>query len=180
MKCSVFIATTLDGFIARPDGRIDWLDEANKRVPAGEDCGYREFMRTVDALVMGRSTFELAASFAEWPYGETPVYVLSSTLHSLPPRVPASVLLTNEPPPALVERLSTQGMAHLYIDGGVTIQRFLEVRLIDEITVTTIPVLIGTGRPLFGPAWRDVELEHLSTRAFDFGFVQSKYRIPKP
>jgi dihydrofolate reductase len=178
-KCSVFIATSLDGFISRVDGSIDWLDEANARVPAGEDCGYGSFMATVDALVMGRHTFELAQSFGEWPYGSTPVVVLSSRMRSFPRAVPASVSLSDETPAALVSRLSSQGMRHLYIDGGITIQRFMAAALIDELTITKIPVLIGAGRPLFGPSIPEVRLEHLSTHAFDFGFVQSKYRVLK-
>lgn len=176
--CSVFIATSLDGFISRTDGSIDWLDEANRRVPPGEDCGYGQFMSTVDALVMGRHTFELARSFGEWPYGQTPVVVLSSRLASLPHGVPGTVSLSHEAPRALVERLSQQGMKRLYVDGGVTIQRFLSDGLIDDITITRIPVLLGAGRPLFGPLAQDVRLEHLSTRTYDFGFVQSKYRVP--
>jgi dihydrofolate reductase len=174
----VFIATSLDGFISRTDGSIDWLDQANTRVPKGEDCGYEEFMSTVDALVMGRHTFELAKSFSEWPYGQTPVFVLSR-MNSLPGDVPNTVHLSNEVPATLVARLSAQGMRHLYIDGGLTIQRFLFDALIDEVTITKIPVLIGSGRPLFGPLSQDVRLEHISTRAFDFGFVQSKYRVVK-
>jgi dihydrofolate reductase len=178
-KCSVFIATSLDGFISRADGSIDWLDEANARVPAGEDCGYAQFMSTVDALVMGRHTFELALSFNKWPYGATPVVVLSSHMTSLPRGVPDTASLADEAPAKSVARLSDRGLRHLYIDGGVTIQRFLAAGLIDEVTITKIPVLIGAGRPLFGPLASDVRLEHVSTRAFDFGFVQSKYRVLK-
>ena len=179
VKCSVFIATSLDGFISRTDGSIGWLDDANSRVPEGEDCGYQQFMSTVDALVMGRHTFELALSFSAWPYGETPVFVLSSRMRSLPGDVPKTVLLSNEAPAALVGRLSGRGMRHLYIDGGLTIQRFLSDALIDEITITKVPILIGSGRPLFGPLSGDVRLEHISTRAYDFGFVQSKYRVAR-
>ena len=178
-RCSVFIAASLDGFISRTNGSIDWLDEANTRVPDGEDCGYAQFMSTVDALVMGRHTFELAKSFGAWPYGRTPVFVLSSRMSSLPGDVPDTVRLSSEEPATLVARLSAQDMNHLYIDGGVTIQRFLASGLIDEVTITRIPVLIGSGRPLFGSLSQDVRLEHMSTRAFDFGFVQSKYRVVK-
>ena len=178
-KCSVFIATSLDGFISRVDGSIDWLEEANSRVPKDEDCGYAEFMSSVDALVIGRHTFDLAKSFGEWPYGQTPVFVLSSSITAMPEGIPESVYLCNESPAALVERLSARGIRHLYIDGGVTIQRFLADALIDEVTITKIPVLIGRGRPLFGLLSKDVRLEHLFTRAFDFGFVQSKYRVLK-
>jgi dihydrofolate reductase len=179
LRASVFIATSLDGYIARPNGSIDWLDQANRSVPDGEDCGYAEFISTVDALVMGRHTFELVLTFPEWPYGKTPVIVLSSTLAALPPCVPATVTLSSESPAALVERLSAVGLRHLYIDGGVTIQRFLSAGLIDELILTRIPVLLGTGRPLFGPLAGDVVLEHLSTRSWPFGFVQSRYRMKR-
>jgi dihydrofolate reductase len=180
-RCSVFIATSLDGFIARPDGRIDWLDRANALVPNGEDCGYAMFMSSIDALVMGRNTFEQVLAFAAWPYGTKPVHVLSTRLTALPNGVPATVSLSAETPARLVERLSTQGARHLYIDGGLTIQRFLRAGLIDELTITQIPILLGQGRPLFGLLESDVPLEHQSTVAFPFGFVQCKYRVaPSP
>lgn len=175
--CSVFIAISLDGFIARADGSIDWLGAANARVPAGEDCGYAEFMSGIDAMLMGRHTFELARSFGNWPYGSTPVIVLSSTMAALPAGTPDSVSLASAPPAAMVSTLSGQGVRRVYVDGGVTIQRFFGAGLIDDLTITTIPVLIGAGRPLFGPLAADVRLEHQSTRAFDFGFVQSRYRV---
>ncbi len=178
-RCSVFIAASLDGFIARRDGRIDWLERANQRVPAGEDCGYAQFMSGIDALVMGRRTFALARSFPEWPYGKTPVIVLSRRLRTLPRGVPDTVRLSRQAPAALVARLAARGLRRLYIDGGVTIQRFLAAGLIDEITITTIPVLLGAGRPLFGRLPKDLALEHLSTHAFDFGFVQSRYRVSR-
>lgn len=176
-KCAVFIATSLDGFIARPDGSIDWLERANKLVPQGEDFGYHDFMRQVDCLVMGVNSFELVLSFPEWPYGSTPVHVLSSRMTRLPRDLPDTVTLSNEAPQQVVERLSAEGAQQLYIDGGVTIQRFLRQGLIDEMTITRIPVLLGAGRPLFGALDRDIELEHVSTRAYPFGFVQSTYRV---
>lgn len=176
-KCSVFIATSLDGFIARPDGSIDWLERANKLVPQGEDFGYHDFLRGVDCLVMGVNSFELVMSFPEWPYGSTPVHVLSSRMKQLPSSLPDTVTLSNEEPRQVVERLSAAGAQQLYVDGGVTIQRFLRQGLVDEMTITRIPVLLGTGRPLFGALDRDIELEHVSTRAYPFGFVQSTYRV---
>ena len=179
VKCSVFVATSLDGFISRTDGSIDWLDEANNLIPQGEDCGYERFVSTVDALVMGRHTFESARSFGEWPYGRTPVFVLSSRMNALPVGTPNTVRLLNDSPAAVVARLSAQGMKQLYIDGGLTVQRFLYDALIDEITITRIPVLIGQGRSLFGPLSDDVHLGHISTHVFEFGFVQSTYRVVK-
>jgi len=176
-KCSVFIATSLDGFISRTDGRIDWLDQANRLVPQGEDFGYARFMSGVDGIVMGRNTFEQVLSFGKWPYGATPLVVLSHRLKSLPGSAPDTVSLTAEIPFKLVERLSALGFDHLYVDGGVCIRSFLAAGLIDEITITLIPVLLGAGKALFGPLPGDVRLELLSSQAFDFGFVQSKYRV---
>ncbi len=175
--CSVFIATSLDGFIARPDGRIDWLDAANAAVPPGEDCGYGAFMAGIDALVMGRHSFETVLGFTPWPYGAKPVAVLSSSLRALPATVPDTVSLHTAAPAEVVRALAARGLTRLYIDGGVTIQRFLDAGLIDDITITTIPVLIGSGRPLFGPLPADVALEHVESRAYDFGFVQRRYRV---
>lgn len=176
-RCSVFIATSLDGFIARSDGRIDWLNEANALVPAGEDCGFAEFFSSVDALVMGRNTFEQVLSFPEWPYGSKPVVVLSHSLRSLPAQVPATVSLSAGSPTALVARLSARGLRHLYIDGGLTIQSFLMANLVDEMTITVIPVLLGSGKTLFGSLQRDVNLQLIASRAYDFGFVQSTYLV---
>jgi dihydrofolate reductase len=178
-KCSVFIATSLDGYISRSDGSIDWLNGANALLPPGEDCGFAIFMTTVDALVMGRHTFEMAMSFDPWPYGSLPVVVLSTRLKVLPARTPATVSLFSGSPEALVLDLAGRGLNRLYIDGGLTIQSFLAAGLIDEITITTIPVLLGTGKPLFGALPTDVRLEHVSTRSYPFGFVQTRYRVSK-
>ena len=142
-KLSVFIATSLDGFIARAGGEIDWLERANATVPSGEDCGYSQFMTTIDALVLGRASFEKVCSFPEWPYGQLPVYVLSSRLRQLPAGTPASVVLLNAEPTEVVRIIANVGHFNLYIDGGKTIQAFLSRRLISEITVTVIPVLLG-------------------------------------
>ena len=177
-KCSVFIATSLDGFISRKDGNIDWLNDASATVPNGEDTGFGDFMSSIDALVMGRNTFEQVLSFeGEWPYGDTPVIVLSRTLKSIPENAPDTVSITADDPTTLVQRLSVEGFNHLYIDGGLTIQSFLAAGLIDEITITAIPIILGEGKPLFGPLSGDVKLELISSQGYEFGFVQSKYRI---
>src|SRR3989338_898922 len=178
-KASVFVATSLDGFIARPDGSIDWLNEANKVVPSGEDCGYSEFIKPIDFLVMGRNTFETVLAFDEWPYEDKRVVVLSSRPITIPARLPNTVSASSEPPDILVERLTAEGAQHLYVDGGVTIQRFLAAGLIDDITITLIPVLLGQGRPLFGPIKNDITLAHMADRTFEFGFVQIKYRVAR-
>lgn len=176
-RCSVFIAASLDGFIARSDGSIDWLEEASALMPEGEDCGYRAFMADVDALVMGRNTFEQVLTFDAWPYGATPVVVMSRRGIALPAQPPPGVTVSGEPPPALVARLSAQGARHLYIDGGRTIQSFLAAGLLDDLTITRIPILLGAGRPLFGPLRSDIRLSHEQTTTYPFGFVQSRYRV---
>jgi dihydrofolate reductase len=177
VRCSVFIATSLDGFISRLDGRIDWLDQANATVPAGEDCGFGAFFSSVDALVMGRNTFEQVLLFPSWPYGDKPLVVLSRTMKALPPGVPNSVTLSSEAPAVLVRRLEGEGVGHVYVDGGLTIQSFLAEGLVQELTLTVIPVLLGTGKPLFGALPGDVNLRLLDSRRWPFGFVQNRYGV---
>ena len=179
MKASVFIATSLDGFIARKDGNLDWLDEANAVVPEGEDCGYRGFLDSVDTLIMGRNTFEKVLSFGQWSYGKMPVIVLSRNQLSIPSDLPNTVTHSSEQPRALLGRLSSEGVEHVYVDGGATIQSFLTDGLIDEITMTVIPILLGEGISLFGSLEKDINLKHERTHAFDFGFVQWTYLVEK-
>lgn len=176
---AVFIATSLDGYIARPDGGINWLLQANAVVPAGEDCGYQAFMATVDVLVMGRKTFEQALQFDPWPYAGKPVVVLSRHGVNVPAALRDEVSVSADVLPELLARLSTTGARKLYIDGGEVIQSFLRAGLIDELTITVIPVLLGAGRPLFGPLDADVALTHVATHAYPFGFVQHHYRVQR-
>lgn len=179
MKVSVYIATSLDGFIARRDGSIDWLNEAQGLIPEGEDCGFKEFMDSVDVLVIGRKTFEQVLSFGQWPYGQTKMVVLSHNTVEIPDNLPPCVSCSSEPPQVLLERLSEQGAKHAYVDGGKTIHSFLAESLIDEFIITRIPILIGDGIPLFDSIQNDIQLEHIHTTAFDFGLVQSTYRVKK-
>ena len=176
IKASVFIATSLDGFIARANGDLDWLTGVQS-ASTDQDYGYQEFMDTVDTIVMGRNTFELVLMFDTWPYSGKKVVVLSSKPNAIPPHLADEVEWLSLPPQHLVERLAGQGATHLYVDGGKTIQGFLDAGLIDELTITRVPILIGTGIPLFGPLNRDVRLTHIATRQFENGFVQSKYRV---
>jgi len=178
MKASVYIATSLDGFIARENGELDWLPQPGDDAENGEDYGYRAFMDSVDALVMGRNTYETVLSFGgQWPYGGKPVIVLSSGLVDIPESIASTVESTSDSPAELVERLSARGMNHLYIDGGKTIQSFLNAGLIRQLIITRIPVLIGSGIPLFGPLEQDIKLDHIRTRAFASGMVQSAYEV---
>jgi dihydrofolate reductase len=172
MKASVFIATSLDGFIARQDGALDWLP-----ADGGEPHGYTEFMATVDALVIGRKTFETVLNFDEWPYGKKPVVVLSKSLSELTVPDGAACEVMAGTPHEIVSRLRQRGMRHLYIDGGVTIQGFVEAGLIQRLIITRIPVLLGSGIPLFGPLSRDIRLGHVATRTYPSGMVQSEYVI---
>lgn len=176
-KCSVFIATSLDGFIAREDGSIDWLMKANTLVPPGEDGGYKAFISTVDGLIMGRHSFEKVLSFDPWPYGELPLVVMSSQPIKIPDHIKKCVSTSSETPAELVKRLTNEGFKHLYIDGGITIQNFIAGNLINELTITLVPVLLGSGRSLFGTLTHDIELNQLATHTFGGGFVQVKYKI---
>lgn len=179
IRASVYVAASLDGFIARRDGSIDWLNEAQTLVPDGEDLGFQAFMDTVDTLIMGRKTFEQVLSFGVWPYGQTPVVVLSHNPIQVPPDLADTVRHASGSPSALLERLSAQGVQHAYVDGGNTIQGFLAESLIDKITITTIPMILGDGISLFGPTEKDIRLTHVKTVAYDFGFVQTTYAIEK-
>lgn len=176
-RASAFIATSLDGYIARPDGSIDWLNEAQVLIPDGEDCGYHAFMASVDALVMGRHTFEQVLKFDAWPYDTLPVYVLSRMPVPIPAPLAATVHVHRETVESLVGVLAQRGFRQLYVDGGLTIQGFLRAGLLDEITITVVPILLGAGRPLFGQLGREIELTLMHSRAYEFGFVQSTYRV---
>jgi dihydrofolate reductase len=175
LRASVFIATSLDGYIARADGRIDWLLQAQAGIPAGEDCGYQAFMDTVDVLVMGRKTYEQALAFDPWPYAGKRVVVLSRRGVAVPASLQGEVTVTAEAPATLHARLAAEGARRLYVDGGETIRAFLQAGVIDDLILTTIPVLLGSGRPLFGPLPADLPLQHVRTRSWPFGLVQSEY-----
>ncbi len=176
VKCSVFIATSLDGFIARKNGDLDWLPGSDS-VAGGEDYGFNEFFASIDTLVLGRKTYELALTFKEWPYRGKKVIVLSSGFPKEPKRLNEGVKGTSSSPTELIQRLASSGSVHVYVDGGKTIQGFLQAGLIQDMTITRIPVIIGEGVPLFGPLAHDIRLQHVSTRVYENGFVQSKYAV---
>lgn len=174
---SVFIAASLDGFIARKNGDLDWLDEANKSVPKESDLGFETFMESIDVLIMGRKTYEKVLSYGVWVYGDKPVIVLSRNKVEIPSHLIETVSCSSESPKELCDRLSSEGVKRLYVDGGYTIQQFLAEDLIGDITITTIPVILGEGIPLFNSRKKDVLLKHIKTKTFDFGFVQTTYRV---
>jgi dihydrofolate reductase len=176
MKVSIYIATSLDGFIARENGDLDWLPGSDGEM-GHEDYGYQDFMDSVGVMVMGRNTYEQVLSFGKWPYGEKQVVVLSSHLIPIPDELAKTVEVRSGDPTELVQGLGKTGIKHLYVDGGKTIQRFLRAGLINEITITRIPVLIGSGISLFGDLPKDIELTHIKTTSYENGFVQSKYAV---
>ena len=182
-QASVFIGTSLDGFIARPDGALDFLPPNG-----GEPHGYNEFLASVDALVIGRGTFETVCAFPEWPYGNKLVIVLSTRPLELPEWVPQvssdlrdlgrrNVEQMSGDPAEIIAKLGTRGIRHIYVDGGVTIQRFLRARLIQRLIITRVPVLIGQGIPLFASLQEDVRLRHVETTAYKSGLVKSEYEV---
>lgn len=175
VKTSVFVGTSLDGFIARPNGELDFLDASG----GGESHGYEEFIATVDALVMGRNTFDTVLSFGKWPFGTKPVFALSSRSLGAAPAGAVVERMSGEPG-EIVSALEARGFQHLYIDGGITVQRFLRAGLIDRLIVTRVPVLIGEGIPLFGKLDRDIKLTHVATRPYASGLVQSEYVVERP
>lgn len=176
-ETSIYIAASLDGFIARPDDSLDWLEHD----AAGEDYGFKGFKGTLDCLVLGRRTYEKVIGFAgEWPYMGLRTVVWSRTLTT--EDIPAAlrdqgVEVSANQPAELLAELSRRGLEHAWIDGGVTLQAFLSAGLVDVITVSRIPILIGQGVPLFGALPGDVRLEHLNTTAFESGVVQSSYAV---
>ena len=171
VQASVFVGVSLDGFIARANGDLDFLPPGG-----GEPHGYVEFMATVDALVIGRKTFETVLRFHAWPYGDKPVFVLST--RPLAPAPPGAVVehMSGDPADILAE-LGERGIRHVYVDGGLTIQRFLRAGLVDRLILTRVPVLIGEGIPLFSTLPHDVRLHHVATRSFPSGLVQSEYQV---
>jgi dihydrofolate reductase len=174
MTVSVFIGTSLDGFIARPNGDLDFLPEGG-----GEPHGYDEFIASVEALVIGRKTFEKVLTFETWPYGDKRVVVLSSRPVDLSAAVGGVVEQMAGTPPEIVSQLAASGAHHLYVDGGLTIQGFLRAGLIQRLIITRVPVLIGQGISLFGTLPHDIRLLHVATRHYPSGLVQSEYHVAR-
>lgn len=171
MRASVFIGTSVDGFIARLNGELDFLPPGG-----GEPHGYEEFLESVDALVIGRKTYETVLAFETWPYDGKPVFVLSTSAIA-PAPIGAVVERFSGDPERIMSELEARGISHVYVDGGLTIQRFLKAGLIQRLIITRVPVLIGDGIPLFGSLPRDIRLEHVATRDYQSGLVQSEYLV---
>lgn len=171
----VFIAVSLDGYIARQDGDIDWLLQ---RDDTTEDHGYAAFIADKDWIVMGRGSYEKALTFDQWPY-DRPVLVLSRQLSdiAIPEALKGKVQLSSRTPGEVLADLALQNAHRVYLDGGLVIQSFLREGLVADMIITTVPVLLGAGKPLFGSLTRDIDLTLLSSRSFPSGLVQSHYRL---
>jgi len=170
MRLSVFCGVSVDGFLARPNHALDFLDSGGQ-VPHG----FEEFYGSVDVVVIGRKTFEVVLTFGKWFYGKKPVVVLSSRPLDFSSVKRGVVSQMSGEPAEIAAQLKARGFKHAYIDGGITIQRFLAAGVIDRLVVTRVPVLIGEGIPLFGPLPQDIPLRHVATRTYEGGLVQSEY-----
>lgn len=187
MKCSVYIATSADGYIATPDGGVEWLDtaanpESGEREHFG-DGGFANYLDSIDCMVMGRNTMEKVAGFnlspEQWPYGNLPVFVLSKSIKELPENLPESVTLFAGDIPGLVDQLERQGHKHAYVDGGALISSFLQLGLINELCVSQAPVILGDGLPLFGKIKKTLRLSDAKATAFSNDFIQWRYTVSK-
>lgn len=176
VEVTVFMATSLDGYIARKDGDIAWLHEIP--APEGEDYGYQALVERIDAIVLGRGTFETVMGFDDWFYTK-PVIVMSESMREVPERVQDKVELCALSPREAMRAWAEQGMQHVYLDGGKLVQSFLREGLVDHLILTRIPILIGEGVPLFGPLEKDVRLEVAATQHWDNHIVQTHYRVVK-
>lgn len=163
---------SVDGFLARPDHALDFLNTGEE-----EPHGFEEFYASVDIVVIGRKTFEVVLTFGEWFYGKKPVVVLSSRPLDLSSVKGRAVEQMSGKPTEIVEQLKSRGFKHAYIDGGITIQRFLAAGCIDRLVITRVPVLIGAGIPLFGTVPGDIKLRHVATRCYNGDLVQSEYEV---
>lgn len=170
MTASVFIGTSVDGFIARPDGTFGFLPDDP------EPHGYDEFIASVDTIVIGRKTFETVLGFDGWPYGDKRVVVLSSNPLDFS-SIKGKAEQMSGSPAEIVSQLAATGSHHLYVDGGITIQRFLRDGQIRRLIITRVPVLIGEGISLFGAVPHDVQLRHVMTRHYPSGLVQTEYEV---
>ena len=169
-RCSVFIAVSVDGFIARADGSIDWLSVVEQR---GEDYGYADFFASVDAVVIGRKTYEVARGFDAWPYDGKRCFVLT---HRPAVTKHGEELLDSTAEP-LVERLGREGVKHVYVDGGAVIRQFLVAGLVDTLTLSVIPIVLGDGIPLFGTTGIERSLTLEEARSFPTGLTQLRYGL---
>ena len=171
MKLSVFVGTSLDGFIARRNGQYDFLPPGG-----GEPHGYDEFIASVDTILIGRNTFDVVLKLPSWPYGDKRVVVLSHRPLGLS-EITGRVEQMSGEPAEIAQRLAASGAEHVYVDGGITVQEFLRAGQVHDLTITRVPVVIGEGIPLFGRVAKDIKLRHVGTRQYNSGMVTSEYEV---
>lgn len=184
MKCSAYIATSLDGFIAHKDGNIDWLDTAGKPdAEMGEDAdmGFFEFINSVDCIIMGRKTMEwisdMNLSDDQWPYGFLKIIVLSKTLKEPPLNLKDKIEIYSGDINDLIKKLDEDGYCKAFIDGGNTIQSFMNLKLLNEITLTKAPVILSSGISLFEKVTQDVKFEQATAVCYPNEFIQEHYTL---
>jgi len=182
MKCSVYIATSADGYIASPDGGVDWLMAAgNSEEPVEMALSFEDYLKSVDCMVMGRKCMEKIASFnlapEQWPYGDLRIIVLSKSIKQVPTSLPGKVEIYGGEVSDLMMQLESEGYQHAYIDGGSVITSFLNLQLINEMTISQAPVILGDGLRLFGKVNQAVALSNVKAEAYDNGFVQTHYQL---
>ncbi|GLS91451.1 dihydrofolate reductase [Psychromonas marina] len=184
MKCSVYIATSVDGFIAKKDGSVDWLHQVgclDAEMGEHADMGFAAYMASIDCMIMGRKCMQSIADMhltpEQWPYGNTRIVVLSNTLTTFPDNMKGRIELYSGDLQQLLTQLESAGHKHAYIDGGMTIQAFINLKLINEMTITRAPVLLGEGIPLFAKTAKEVTLHNTQAIAFANGFIQEKYSV---
>ena len=187
MKCSVFIACSADGYIATDEGDVDWLETAGKKdVDLGDDAdmGFAHYMASVDCMIIGRKTMEKIASFnlapEQWPYGRTRIIALSHTLREVPGSLQGKVEIYSGAIGVLISRLEEAGFKHAYVDGGSTITAFINLGLVDEMTITLAPVLLGSGIPLFGRIDKPIVLENAQATVYPNDFITIRYQVRYP
>ncbi len=168
-KVSIFIAMSLDGYIARVDNSLDWLEKIHD---CNEDYGHGAFFTDIDTLILGRKSYEVITSFSKWPYQGKRTVVLSKTLQS----VREEAELYSAHPEKLLSKLQDEGVRHIWIDGGITVSRFLDLGAVDFLTVTMIPILLGSGIPLFSVK-NETSLKLIYYKTYESGLVQMCYRL---
>ena len=174
MKTVAYVATSLDGYIADSEGGVDWLNEIPN--PEKSDYGFADFISGIDAILMGGNTFRVVQSFGLWPYDKI-VYVLSNTISEVPSGYEDRIRLISGPIDTVLEQVRNEAGPNIYVDGGRVIQSCLAAARLSQLIVTTVPVLLGQGIPLFAPSDRRIRLRHTKTEVLGAGLVKSTYDV---
>ena len=171
----IMMAMSLDGFVARPDHTLDWLD---KQPSEGEDHGFDAFQNSVDVIVMGSGSFRTVLGFGEWPYAK-PVVVLSRSMtqNDVPESIRGKVEIMAHEPAELMATFAERGFERVYVDGGAVIKSFMKAKLIADMKITIVPILIGEGIRIFDDAEGDTDLEMVSSEQFPSGLVDLVYKV---